>query len=27
DKILEIWNALQAGAPYEPLIAELTGGV
>ncbi|WP_421636541.1 DUF4160 domain-containing protein [Enterobacter ludwigii] len=26
DKILEIWNALQAGAPYEPLIAELTGG-
>ncbi|HGU2423061.1 TPA: DUF4160 domain-containing protein, partial [Escherichia coli] len=25
--ILEIWNALQAGAPYEPLIAELTGGV
>ncbi|EOM2412075.1 DUF4160 domain-containing protein, partial [Escherichia coli] len=23
----EIWNALQAGAPYEPLIAELTGGV
>ncbi|EOR5190355.1 DUF4160 domain-containing protein, partial [Escherichia coli] len=22
-----IWNALQAGAPYEPLIAELTGGV
>lgn len=27
DKILEIWNALQVGAPYEPLIAELTGGV
>ncbi|HEB4937259.1 DUF4160 domain-containing protein [Klebsiella quasipneumoniae subsp. similipneumoniae] len=27
DKILEIWNALQAGAPYEPLIAELAGGV
>ncbi|MBL0868687.1 DUF4160 domain-containing protein [Pectobacterium carotovorum] len=27
DKILEIWNALQVGAPYEPLIAELTDGV
>ena len=27
DKILKIWNALQASTPYEPLIAELTGGV
>ncbi|CQH43949.1 TPA: DUF4160 domain-containing protein [Yersinia enterocolitica] len=27
NKIIEIWNALQAGAPYEQLIAELAGGV
>lgn len=25
EKVLEIWNALQAGAPHEPLVAELSG--
>ncbi|WP_445012271.1 DUF4160 domain-containing protein [Vreelandella stevensii] len=25
EKVLEIWNALQSGAPYEPLVAELSG--
>lgn len=26
-KVLEIWDALQAGGPYEPLVAELSGNV
>lgn len=25
DKVLEIWNALQAGTQHEPLLAELAG--
>lgn len=25
DKVLEIWNSLQAGMPHEPLLAELAG--
>ncbi|WP_375056814.1 DUF4160 domain-containing protein [Zobellella sp. DQSA1] len=27
DKVLEIWNALQAGTQHEPLLAELAGDV
>ena len=27
DKVLEIWNALQAGTQHEPLVAELAGDV
>jgi hypothetical protein len=27
EKVLEIWNALQTGAPHEPLVAELSGNV
>lgn len=26
-KVLEIWRALQAGKPYEPLLADLVGDV
>lgn len=26
-KVLEIWSALQAGKPYEPLLADLVGDV
>lgn len=27
DKVLEIWNSLQAGVPHEQLLAELAGDV
>ncbi|MGJ7462075.1 DUF4160 domain-containing protein [Halomonas sp. MA07-2] len=27
EKLLKIWNALQAGTPHEPLMAELSGDV